>query len=456
MKFRIWLIFGLLFCQGVRASGLADPFSTEDMTSASPCSFTDRGASPLALADVVERALCNNPQTRSAWANAKAQAAQVGIAKSAYLPTLSASANSSENRDSSILSRLQGAGNSAYSQTSTTFSLSYLLYDFGARRAALDNAKDTLAALNATRDATIQSVFLSALNAYYQLFSSRASVDSALESEKSSLEAFNAAESRYKIGTATLADVLQAKTAYVQAALNRITSQGNEKTAEGVLANAMGMDANSTLVVLPPVAMPDKHFEQNVNRLIDEAKASRPDLKAAQAQVEAARANVDAARATGMPTVTLSAGRNITHSSIYDPYRNNSLAVSVNIPIFTGFNTTYQIRQAEARVEATSADLDKIVQQVSLDVWKAYYALVTATETLKSTQALFNSATQSEKVALGRYKAGVGTIIDLLTAESALASARQQRVQATYNWQIDKASLAQAVGELDEIPKKVE
>lgn len=455
MKFRIWFICGLLACQGAEASGLADPFSTEEMTAA-PCSFSDQGKGPLALVDVVERALCNNPQTRAAWATAKAQAAQVGIAKSAYLPTLSASVNSSENRNSSILSRIQGAGNSAYSQTSTTFSLSYLLYDFGARRAALDNAKDTLAALNATRDATIQNVFLAALQAYYQLFASRASVDSAMESEKSSLESYNAAESRYKIGTATLADALQAKTAYAQATLNRITAQGSEKTAEGVLANAMGLDANRPFEILPPGSAPEEHFERDIGRLIDEAKASRPDLKAAQAQLAAAKASVDAAEASGMPTVTLSAGRNFTHSSIYDPYRSNSLGLNLNIPIFSGFSTTYQIRQAESNVEASNANLDKIARQVSLDVWKAYYALLTATETLKSAQSLLESAAQSERVALGRYKAGVGTIVDLLTAEVALASARQQRVQATYNWQIGKATLAQAAGKLDEIPKKVE
>ena len=445
-----------MVCRGAAAAGLSDPFSTDALTSASPCSFTDRGQAPLTLADVVERALCNNPETRAAWANARAQAAQVGIAKSAYLPTLNASVNSNENKNSSILSRLQGASNSAYSQTSTAFSLSYLLYDFGARRAALDSAYATLLALNDTRDATIQSVFLSALQAYYQLFANRAAVDSAMESEKSSLESYDAANSRYRIGTATVADALQAKTAYAQAVLNRITAQGNEKTAEGTLANAMGLDANHPLRILPPGMLPNGHFEQNVDQMIEEAKAARPDLKAAQAQVDAAQSGVAAAEATGMPTITMTLGRNFAHSSIYDPYRSTSLGVAVNIPVFTGFNTTYQIRQAQAKVEASSADRDKIALQVSLDVWRTYHALITATDTLKSSQTLLDSAVQSEAVALGRYKAGVGTIVDLLTAEAALANARQQRVQATYNWQIDKAALAQAMGRLNEIPKKVE
>ena len=68
---------------------------------------------------------------------------------------------------------------------------------------------------------------------------------------------------------------------------------------------------------------------------------------------------------------------------------------------------------------------------------------------MKSSADLVASADASARVALGRYQAGVGTIIDLLTAQTALASARQQNIQATYSWQIARAQLAQAMGRLD-------
>lgn len=56
-----------------------------------PCQFAQQtgiDAAPLSLPDVVDHALCNNPQTREAWANARYQAAQVGMAQSAYLPSV--------------------------------------------------------------------------------------------------------------------------------------------------------------------------------------------------------------------------------------------------------------------------------------------------------------------------------------------------------------------------------
>ncbi len=52
-------------------------------------------------------------------------------------------------------------------------------------------------------------------------------------------------------------------------------------------------------------------------------------------------------------------------------------------------------------------------------------------------------------VARGRYKAGAGTLIDLLNAQSAAAAARFQSVQTRYNWHLAKAALASALGTLD-------
>ena len=451
MRNNIWILFAAFLCPAAQAFSLNDPLSVQ--VPPRPCRLSEPEI--FTLDDVVAHALCANPQTREAWANARAQAAQVGIAESAYLPTLNATVNSSLNRNSSILSRLQGAGNAAYSQTATGFTLSQLLYDFGGRRAALDNAGLTLKALNETRDAVMQTVFLAAVQGYYQLFASQAALEASVEAERSSLESLAAATTRSRVGTATPADALQAKTAYRQAVLNRITASGNEKAAQGTLANAMGYEAGREVRVAGPRDLsPDDAFPERVEALMEKAKRKRPDLLAARDQLDAAKADVRAAEATGMPNIAFTLNQNYTHSSIFNPYQSTSAGLALNFPIFTGFNTTYRTRQAEARVEASEAQVEKLSNQITLDVWRAYQNLSTATETLKSTEALLESAIQSEQVALGRYKAGVGTIVDLLGAQSALASARQERVQAVYTWQIDKAALAQAIGILNRIPEK--
>ena len=126
-----------------------------------------------------------------------------------------------------------------------------------------------------------------------------------------------------------------------------------------------------------------------------------------------------------------------------------SVGINLSVPLFSGFATTYQVRSAEAQVDAKNAQLEQVHLQVALDVWTAYQNLTTATQSLRTSAVLLDSAQQSAQVALGRYKAGVGSILDLLNAQSALASARQQRIQAMFSWNIDRATLAQAMGSLD-------
>lgn len=458
------VLMGLAAGPAAIAADASDPFSVHALTSGSqagayapdktkpPCAPDDGGPAPLSVWDVVDRALCNNPQTRTAWANAKVSAAQVGAARAAYLPTLSASASASRNRADGG-TRVGGAalsGTTVYNAESGGLSAGYLLYDFGARDATLESALQTLAAANFTQDATLQRVFLSAVQGYYQLFGARAAVEAAVEAERAGLESLKAATARYDAGTATPADKLQAQTAHSQAKLNRIQAEGNANNAEGALANAMGLDANRPVrYAAPALKAPDEQFDTNLDQLISDARRRRPDLAAAEAQVKAAQANAQAVRAAGMPTLSLSANANYTDSSLSDPFHSQAIGLAISIPIFTGFNSTYQIRAAQARVDSQAAQRDSVRLQVALDVWQAHHNLSTGVQAVRSSNDLLASAAESERVALGRYKAGAGSIIDLVTAQSALASARQQNIQALYSLSIFKAALAQALGRID-------
>jgi TolC family type I secretion outer membrane protein len=401
---------------------------------------------PLTLADVVDLTLCNNPQTRSLWAGARAQAANVGVGMSAYLPTLSAQAGESRNFSNT-------AGQSTnYNNRSASLTAGYLLFDFGGRSATLENAKQLLVAANATRDATLQANFLTAVQSYYALLSARASVDALQVAEASAKESFAAADARYLAGVATPVDKLQAQTALSQARLNLITAQGNSRSAQGTLANIMGFDASQPFSLQPlPESTPDAVAEQDIGKLIEDARQKRPDLRAAEAQIKAAEAQLSATRATGLPTVSLGAStgtQNLTGSS---NTRSSSIGITLSVPLFTGTRNTYQNRSAEFQVEGKVAARDLLANQIALDVWKAYQALLTNSQSLTAANDLVASAEQSERMTLGRYKAGVAnmSILDVLNAQSTLASARQQRVAALYNFQASRLALAQAIGQLD-------
>jgi TolC family type I secretion outer membrane protein len=432
------------------AAGLNDPFATDDMAplrpspqlsarvGAAPCA-TEIPATALTALDAVDLALCNHPQTREVWASARVQAALVGVAQAGWLPNLDASASAT---------RFQ-YDEGSFNRRTAALTLSWLLIDFGQRSANVENARQLLAAAAATQDATVQSLFLAALQSYYSAQATQAAVISVTEAERAARESFQAADTRYSVGVATPADRLQAQTALSQATLNRIRAEGDARNALGALANALGFAAQQPIVLAPLPALPaELAFQKEVDAMIGEAQGRRPDLKAAEAQLKAAEASVDIARAQGRPTVSLAAGPSWQNSAGVVT-QGGSIGLTLNVPIFAGFDTTYRVRSAAAQAEVRAAQRDRIRNQIALDVWKAYQSLTTATQSLTMTADLVASAEQSERVALGRYKAGVGTVLDLLNAQSALASARLQRIQAQLDWNVYRATLAQSMGALD-------
>lgn len=409
-----------------------------------PCAAIDL-SKPISLTEVTETSLCNNPQTNEVWASARAQAAQLGIAKSAYLPSVS----------DNLSSNLGYASPESAARSNPTFNLSnslvasYLLYDFGNRNANLENARQLLLSASASQSSTVQSVLLASTVAFYQVQANIAALDAAREVEHASEESFKAAEARYKAGVATPADKLQAQTAFAQLTLTRITNEGNLQTAYGSLSNVMGLPANQKITLASSLVNAPQNILENVNTLIEQAVVRRPDLIASEAQLKAAQASIDASKAAAKPTISVSMSNNLQDGSQLDFSKNSTLGLTVSIPLFNGYAPSYRIRAAEATADLRAAQRDRLKLQISLDVWTAYQNLRTALESVTASEVLVSSADQSYRVALGRYKAGVGNIIDTLNAQSALATARQQKIQATLNANIARATLAQSMGSLD-------
>ena len=443
-----------------------DPFSTRDNVATSPakdmtvilskehpCHFTEIGA-PLSLLEAVERALCNNPQTQQTWASVKMQTAQVGASQAAYLPTLNATVEGRYGTNQTTVS--------GFSQTfsrdndtvefSYSLNLTWILFDFGLRSANLTNARLILAAANATQDATLQTVFVTTAQGYYDLLSAMGAFDASVDSEKSARKSFMSADAMHKAGAGTLADKLQAQTKYAQASLDRVKAIGTLKNAHGTLAIAMGLPANTPLTVdKQNTTLPNTAFVKSVDALIEDAKRDHPSLIAAHAQLQAARAKVDAAKAEGLPSVALTGSISFNDQAGTEgntTTENDNIGLQVNIPLFEGLKRSYQIQSAKAQVELKKAELDNEEHKISLEVWESYQSLQTETENLKVTDNLSQSATQSFNVAHGRYKTGVGTIIELLSAQSTLADSRQQRILALSNWRTARLKLARSLGRL--------
>jgi len=236
-----------------------------------------------------------------------------------------------------------------------------------------------------------------------------------------------------------------------QAQLALDTLEGQIQTTRGALATAMGVPANVPYDIEIPKGNADiQETLAKVDTYLAQAEKQRPDLAAARAQAAKAEAHVRKIQAEAYPSINGSANWGRTYYDTVDQSGTDyGGSVQVSIPLFTGFSHSYDLLQARADEKAAQARLSSLEQQVVLQVWTSYYNLKTAVQRVRTTEDLLKSAGESYDVALGRYRAGVGSILDLLSAQTALESARAQRVQANADWYVSLAQLAHDTGTLN-------
>jgi len=416
---------------------------TATVTPAMPTAF-----GRLSVPEVVDLALRNNPATRLSWAQARAAADVFGASRGAFLPTVSLDVNATTSKPlapSGVLSQR--------SQLGPSVGLSYLVLDFGARSGNVDFARQTAIAADLSHNVSVQNTILGVEQALFDYQATRTQRDAQRSAVEEATASLNAAEERHRVGLATIADVLQARTARSQAQLALESLEGAVHIARGTLAVAMGIPANASFEppVLTDSLCPDslKFITQSVDTLIATATRNRPDLEAVRAQAAAAAAQVRVARSGLLPTISLNANRGYTTSNVPGLQgATYTIGLGFDLPFFTGMARQYSLQAATEQLAAANARAEQTRQQIALQVFTAYYNLQTSTERVRTAADLLASATESESVARGRYREGVGSIVDLLIAQSALADARAQDAQARWQWHSAMAQLAHDVGVL--------
>ena len=432
-------------------------------------SATEGGAQDLSMTDVVDLALRNNPSTRESWATAVAAADEYGASRGALFPTVNG--NVSLSRASSTTGAggtTSGTGTSVDSlgnsprgvttasatrtQLAPSVSLSYLVFDFGGRAGTIETAKQTAIAADLNHNATIQNVVLQAESSLFSFLATRALRDAQLTAVEEARADTAAAEARLRVGVGTLEEVLQTRTALSQAQFQLATLEGNLLAARGTLAVAMGLRANARFDI-PNVSAGASvtTVAATVDTLINRAIVARPELAESRAQAAALAAQIRVARSAGYPALTLSSTGSYTRAlqGTGTNGQNYSLVLGLQIPIFNGFSREYDVRAARAQYEAGLARVESTLQQITLEVYTSYASVQTSTQRVVAGVELLTSAQQSAEVAVGRYREGVGTIVDVLLARSALATARAEDIQARWEWRTALAQLAHDTGSLD-------
>ena len=412
----------------------------------------------LTLIDAVDLALCHNPQVQASWAAIRIQAASLGQAKAAWLPTANATVSQLHNRTEYPASpALDNANNGRTAYVGVT----WRLFDFGARAADQASAAALLDAALANQDATLQKTLGAVVQAYFDAVSARATARSRGEATRYAQQTSDAAKRRESKGAGAVNDTLQANAALAKARLAEQRATGDYQKAISVLLYACGIAPQSDV---EPAEEPDAVAAAAVADLGEWLRATttrHPAILAAQAQVDAAEAKVRSIRTQGLPSIDFTGNyyRNGYPNQGLQPTRSatTTVGVTLNIPLFAGFARTYQVRGAQAQVDQSRAQLLDTRLQLASTVVKDHAEAVAALANLDASAQWQAAATAAVESARRRYDKGAGDILEMLTAESSLADARQERLRCLAEWRSARLRLFADSGLLgrSEIPQPV-
>jgi outer membrane protein len=398
------------------------------------------------LTDLIDFALSTAYTTKESWNNAKAAMYEFRSRKGDWFPEIILSADLSRVRSSAVGGQFTFKQNSF--QPGAT--VDWVLFDFGKRRGDIDEARKLLLSADFTHNAEVQNLILDVQRAYYGYIGSKALLEAQETSVNSAKTDLDAAKQRHDAGLATIADVLQAQTQLAQAEFDAATTRGQIQILRGTLAIAIGIPPSAgkfEVVDQLPHDLPLDSVSTEILTLIQEGFKKRPELLALRAEALAAEAHARSVNADRFPSVSLNANvNNLWYIAPYNRSTNYSAALSIQFPLFDGFSRKNDYLKAKAEAEASKAQVASFQQQVGLQIWTSYFQLNTSSERIKQTRQLLESAMQSYDVASGRYKEGVGSILDVLSAQNALEQARAQDVRTRTEWLLSLAQLYHDMG----------
>jgi len=403
----------------------------------------------VSLPDLMQIAVCNNPSLSAEYMLLKSKEAALGASKGQYLPTINLVGegylDGSKVEDVDGITKKEPYYASAVAQ--------WLIYDFGGRSSSVGTNKALLSATNHNYNAAVQKLLLQVNNAYLNTLSAKASLDSYKESNKTYKKAYEESKKRYELGMVTLVDKLQAQTSYEQSQLQIVKAENALRQAQGNLATLLNLNP-ATEIDLVEITdngeITKLKAGDEIEKLMAEALEMRPELKAQESSVLATKKSITSARAGALPALSATASGtysdNWKHSNPYN--LDGSVGLKLNWPLFSGLSTQYQIDQAKFLYEQSQKNLDSQKLTVLNEVWTHYQNYQTGLKGYEISKQILATAEENSKVAFRYYEVGKIDILNLLTANSRLAEAKQGVVNAFYGLLINKAELYRAVGRI--------
>lgn len=369
-----------------------------------------------------------------------------------YYPQISSNAEFSRNsvmdaNQSGVISNGQvitePSLNYSLNDYSASLNATYMLYSFGSRYYGYLNAKYLMKGSKAGFNYAVNRDLYNVVLNFATYFADKELMRTDKENLKNDEIQYKAAEAFYKVGTGDLLDVETAKATMETAKAAYIDSVFHLKIAKLALINSIGLPFSKKYSFVNTLKF--KPFHNKLKGLIKIALKFNPRLKQALYTIKASKASVKEAVSSYFPTFNADFSYTGENSS-FPLNRNYSAGLSVSIPIFNGFLTQNKIDYSKATLNSNIWNKRLIKNNLVYTVSDDYYAVLNQYLTVKALKSSANASKLAYMLALKSYEVGVGSMVQLVTANAQYISAKTKYINAKYTYFALKAKLYSDLG----------
>jgi len=401
----------------------------------------------LSLETVVARTLSYSPGVAGAQGAVRDAAALRRVTLGAYLPTVALNSSAGWTDQSLATSGVvSGTAGSTLNAYGAGLTAAVDVFTGGRRGAERSQAEAISQAADAGLVQQRYATMLFAKQGYYDVLRAHELVRVATEFVAQAELGLGYARDRLAAGTATRADVLLAELALSTARRQQLAARDTLSTTSAALGRLVG--ATGPVDADPPTTLEPAPLALGDSGVLTLAPAAAPAVVNAQALASAGAAAVRASETQYVPTISLGAGYNWSNDGrVTGALRSGWIvALTTSFPLFNGFVREASVTQAKVVAEvatATSADTKRFVRA---EAQRLLGSLHVAEQDITLTRDAVRLAGEDLRVIQARYRAGIATILDVLTSQTALIQAELDLVSARFTYQVARASLEALLG----------
>ncbi len=321
-----------------------------------------------------------------------------------------------------------------------------------ANQVTVEQARKTAETAQADLESAEQDLIVRVAQAYFDVLAAQDTLATTRASKSFITEQLASAKRAFEVGTATITDSREAQARFDLATAQEIAADNDLRAKRIALDQLVGRQGVEPRPLVVPAALPAPQ-PANPEEWVTMADAQHPSIKRARVGLDVATLETDKARAGELPTVDAVGSLALANqrgSGATLPGTSNtaSLGVQMTWPLYTGGATQNRIRETLKLEERSRNDLAAARRGVAQATRVAYFgvqsglAQVKALEAAEASSKLLLEATQ-----LG-YRVGVRVNLDVLNAQSQLATTQRDLAIARYNVLVGSLRLRQAAGAL--------